>query len=222
MARGLADREGWCHGGRWRADQRPGARLGWLAAFCLLLAMVASGCQSPLGPGFTEPTVAVDGFDLRRPGLFTQEISVAVSIHNEMARDLVIQAVDLELELNGRRLGSGTVLRPITLAAGGTAKASVPLKVKTQDIISAILMMTRDPSLAYAVSGHIRLTNAAAGIGDADGIEVVPFSEDGELDLPVTPSGLEVMNGEDAPKGLPRLAAFLSVGADRAGYLRIR
>ena len=65
--------------------------------------------------------------------------------------------------------------------------ARVPVKVKTQDILEAFFALARDPTLAYAISGHVRLSGAESG--SRSGEESVPFDEDGEFRLPIGASG---------------------------------
>lgn len=166
------------------ADRRwQRAALGWMAALGLA---VTAGCQSAFGPSFEPPAVSVEGFDLSRPGLFTQELLVTLTVNNRMSQAVTIEAVDLELEVNGTRLGSGTLLKSIPLDADAAVVANVPVKVKTQDILNAIFAVSRRPRLDYEISGHVRL-----GGGGPDGTahEVVPFEDSGELNLPFTPSG---------------------------------
>lgn len=153
------------------------------AITAIALCVFAAACGTMLDPTFTPPTVAIDGFDISRPGLFNQEMMVRVIVTNRMAEAMTIEAVDLELEVNGNRLGEGTLLKPIPLDAGGTVEARVPIKVKTQDILTAVFATTRRPGLSYAVSGHLRLTGSESGDHRS-----VSFDDDGEFSLPFMPS----------------------------------
>lgn len=192
---------------RWVNGGGPRVAAALIVALCL---MITAGCQSSFGPSFTPPQVAVEGFDLRRPGLFSQEVTVTLLVQNRMQQALTIEAVDLELEVNGTRLGTGALLKTIPLAAAGAAAADVPVKVKTQDILDAFFALAREPRLAYEISGHVRLTGGGA---DGTGHEIVPFDDDGEFTLPIGPRGLEVMNGDarpaipPSPPSLPRSPA---------------
>ncbi len=164
-----------------------------IAVFCLVatvcLTVALGGCQSAFGPGYAKPMVAVEGFDLSRPGLFTQEIMVHLRVENQMQREVAIESVDLELEVNGTHLGSGTLLKTIPLAGDGAVTASVPIRVKTQDILTAFFAMAAEPQLAYEVSGHVRLAAPAEGTRG----EVISFDDDGKLTLPATVGHLETI-----------------------------
>ncbi len=157
----------------------------WRAGVLLAVALcfAAAGCGTVFDPSFTPPTVAVDGFDISRAGLFSQELLVRVIVTNRMAEAMTIEAVDLELEVNGHRLGEGTLLKSIPLDGEGTVATSVPIKVKTQDIFNAIAAMARRPRLSFAVSGHLHVS----GSKDSDP-RSVSFDDDGEFSLPFMPA----------------------------------
>lgn len=170
--------EGW-----WCAAAR------WLSALCLLL---TAGCQSSFGPSFTPPEVSVEGFDLSRAGLFSQVLTITLLVENRMTQAMTIEAVDLDLEVNGNRLGSGTTLKSIPLDAERTVVVNVPVKVKTQDILDVVLAMASRPSLDYEISGHVRVRG-----GEDGGSETVRFNDDGAFDLPLAPSRFQSIAADD-------------------------
>ncbi|NJO67706.1 MAG: LEA type 2 family protein [Rhodospirillales bacterium] len=148
-----------------------------------------SACSTPFGSSFEPPEVSVGSIEMIRPGLFSQQLSVAVLVQNNMPYPLTIETVDLELDVNGNRLGAGAALRSIEVAANSQVTAPVAVTVKTQDIFDLITEMSRRPRLGYEITGHVRVTG---GDGTESWDEVVPFEdeEDLELQIPAVPFGL--------------------------------
>lgn len=154
------------------------------AAACLLLLGLLTGCAGLFGPSIAAPTVGITGVDVSRPGLFSQELMLTLTFRNRMARDLQIEAVSFELAVNGDRLGSGLLLKPLTLPAEGAISVDVPVKVRTADLVDALVRLAQVPQMAYALDGRLTLGGDDAG-------RTLGFEDEGALSLPDSmPAGL--------------------------------
>jgi LEA14-like dessication related protein len=150
------------------------ARRGVLMLLMIAAAMLAGGCSGLFGEDREAPQVSMADLALSRPGLFSQDLTIVLAVRNRAPRDLTIDAISCELAVNGATLGSGVALRSLTIGAGNTGNAEVPVSVKTQDILNAMFSAARSARLAYTLSGTLRL----AGGGS------FPFEDEGELTLP--------------------------------------
>ncbi len=142
---------------------------------CLVLALTA-GCSSLSGSGVKPPDVAIEGVSLTRPGIVSQDLTLSLRVDNRMARDIAIDSVSVDLDVNGQRLGSGMLLQAFTLPAAGALTIDVPVKVRTADLLDALVRMGNDSKLSYTLDGRLRLAGADEGS--------VAFGDKGELAVP--------------------------------------
>ena len=151
--------------------RRFSARLVWGLALLL-----TAGCASLLGPDVRPPEVVIEGVSLARPGVVSQELVLSLRLQNRMARDLSVDSVSVDLDVNGQRLGSGLLLQAVSLPAESDVTIDVPVKVRTADLLDALVRLGDANKLSYTLDGRLRLGGADKG--------VVAFGDTGELAVP--------------------------------------
>lgn len=148
-----------------------------------LVLMLAGGC-SLFGPAMPPPSVSIDGVNVSRAGLFSQELMLTLRFRNRMARDLAIDSIRFDLDVNGDRLGSGLLLKSLTLPAEGELSVDVPVKVSTADLVDTVVRLGQAGRLEYGLDGSLLLGGADAG-------RSLDFDDGGALSLPdQLPAGL--------------------------------
>ena len=142
---------------------------------CLALLLLA-GCSSLAGTAVKPPDVTIEGVGLTRPGIVAQDLTLSLSLRNRMDRDIVVDSVSVDLAVNGQRLGSGLLLEAFTLPAAAALSVDVPIRIRTADLLDALVRLGDEKKFSYTLDGRLRLSGADAG--------VVAFGDDGELAMP--------------------------------------
>jgi LEA14-like dessication related protein len=142
----------------------------WLALTLL------AGCSSIAGPAIKPPEVTIEGVGLTRPGVISQDLTLSLSVQNRMPRELAVDSISVDLDVNGQRLGSGLLLKTFTLPADAAVSIDVPVRIRTADLLDALGRLGGEKKLSYTLDGRLRLA------GTDDG--VVAFGDEGELAMP--------------------------------------
>jgi LEA14-like dessication related protein len=145
-----------------------------IAALTLL---PAAGCAGVIGPSLTPPAVSIDDVGLSRPGLASQDLMLTLAFRNRMARDLTIESVSFDLEVNGDLVGNGLLLKDLVLPGAGAVSVDVPVKIRTADLIDALVRLGQTQELSYSLDGRLALGGKDAG-------RTLCFEDDGALALP--------------------------------------
>ncbi|MFO1152425.1 MAG: LEA type 2 family protein [Rhodospirillales bacterium] len=142
-----------------------------------LVMAVLAGCSSLIGPDVKPPEVTVESAGLTRPGIVTQEVTLGLDLQNREHRDLAVDSISFDVDVNGQRMGSGVLLKSFVLPADGSVRIDVPVKVATSDLLTAMGRLGSEKTIAYTLDGQLRLAGGDKG--------EVPFTEKGELALPL-------------------------------------
>lgn len=137
--------------------------------------MLLAGCASVVGPAVAPPKVTVEAVGLTRSGIVSQEVTLGLGLQNRADRELDVDSVSLNLGVNGKRMGSGVLLKPFVLPADGSARIDVPVTISTGDLLDAMGRLGNNKKIAYTLEGQLHL---AANEG------VVAFTDEGEVALP--------------------------------------
>jgi LEA14-like dessication related protein len=143
----------------------------WWLALTLL-----AGCSSIAGPAVKPPEVTIEGVGLARPGIMSQDLTLSLSVKNRMPRELAVDSISVDLDVNGQRLGSGLLLKAFTLPADASVGIDVPVRIRTTDLLDALGRLGSEKKLSYTLDGRLRLAGADEG--------VVAFGDGGELAMP--------------------------------------
>ena len=105
--------------------------------------------------------------------MLEQRFEVGLRIYNPNNRDLKIDGVDFELDVNGMRLARGAGAVDLVLPRLGEAETTVRASTSVLDIARQVMAAGRSETLSYTLSGRIHL---GSGLGGS-----LPFSKSGEL-----------------------------------------
>lgn len=140
------------------------------------LAMALSGCASLLESAVEPPDVRLAGFRLIEPGLFETRAEVDLRFLNPNRFDVAVDALSVDLEVEGADFAEGRSFDPFTLPARDEIVVPVGIWVQTSGIIEAITRIGARQQVSYRLDGEADLLQAPIGS--------VGFSQDGEIRLP--------------------------------------
>lgn len=96
-----------------------------LATLFVVSLSVLSGCAMLRGD-FVEPDVAVAAIRMGKAEGLYQPLFVDVVITNPNRTELALDGITYKIELQGHELVKGTSREPLLVAAGGTARYTIP------------------------------------------------------------------------------------------------
>jgi LEA14-like dessication related protein len=143
----------------------------WLAA----LALTLSGC-SMFGQHRVQPEVALAGLRMGPGDGLHQTLLVDLVITNLDASPLKLNALTYRVWVEGRELATGTSREPLDVAAGGSAKYTVPasinlvagfgfireLLMKPKNKVNYTIDATLEPSGLFSIPISVRKTDAVS------------------------------------------------------------
>lgn len=151
-----------------------GAR--WVA---IAAVMLLAACAT-LVPG-KAPRIDVVGVSLDRIVGSDAYFSVAVSISNPDDRDVVIEALDGTLSIEGQEVAKGDLKAPVHVPAHGSANAEFSARTGMDAVLLAVAKAMQrgarthpsavPPSLHYLIEGRAKLAGGAS----------LPFSRSGDV-----------------------------------------
>ncbi len=96
-----------------------------LATLFVVSLSFLSGCAMLRGD-FVEPEVAIAGIRMGQAEGLYQPLFVDVVITNPNRKELALDGITYKIELQGHDLVKGTSREPLVVAAGGTARYTIP------------------------------------------------------------------------------------------------
>jgi LEA14-like dessication related protein len=144
-------------------------RVLWLVAF--LLAALLAGCA----PRLQKPEISLAGIDLVGLGLVEQRFILKLRIRNPNDVDLPVNALNFDVELNGRHSARGVSDEPVIVPRQG----ETILEMKTVSRLGAILKPLRDAQRA----GRDRVSYRVLGNVELEGFGRIPFDRSGDIPL---------------------------------------
>jgi LEA14-like dessication related protein len=143
-----------------------------LAAAMLLF---VAGCASITS--LEAPQVQVTSLEFLEPtrGSMEQRFAVGLRLTNPNNRDLAVDGLDFELDLNDRRLARGVTSQGFSLPRLGEAETTVIVTTSVFDLLRQAIDFSgrKDIPLDYRLSGRVHL---ASGF-----VRTVPFDHRGKL-----------------------------------------
>lgn len=165
----------------WHPARRLARRLprGFARWVPMLAATLLFACATML-PG-TPPRIDVVGVSLDRIVGSEAYFSVAVSISNRDDRDVVIEALDGTLSIEGQEVAKGALEAPIHVPAHGSASAEFSARTGMDAVLLAVAKAMQrgartrpsavPPSVHYLIEGRAKLMGGAS----------LPFSRSGDV-----------------------------------------
>lgn len=132
-----------------------------LVVFALL---VLAGCAA-LPINAVPPKVSVAEIDIKSLGLFEQHFDVRLRLTNPNDFDLGIEALDFELELNGRPFAKGLARSPVLIPAVSSVVLRVDAITQSKNLVRQIRTLppeTLREGVPYRIKGRIR-TDKSSG-----------------------------------------------------------
>lgn len=141
----------------------------------ILIVILAAGCASL--SGLEPPEVRVTGLRSLpdHTSALEQRFAVELNVLNPNDREIAVDGVDFELQLNDRRLARGVSSNGFVLPALGEAKTTVVVATSLTDVLQQVLELSRErpDRLDYRIRGKLHL---ASGF-----IRTIPFDRSGTL-----------------------------------------
>lgn len=160
------------------AAVRMGCGRGWMGCRLLLLmvqVLALAGCTGLTSP-VEAPGVRLAGFSLLEPGLFESRARVDLRFLNPNRFDIAVDALRVDLAVEGIPLAEGRSFEPFVLAARQEVVVPVGIWVQTSGLIDALTRIGTRQQIAYRLDGEAELTDAL--------VARVPFEREGEVRLP--------------------------------------
>lgn len=132
-----------------------------LVVFALL---VLAGCAA-LPINAVPPKVSVAEIDIKSLGLFEQHFDVSLRLANPNNFDLGIEALDFELELNGRPFAKGLAHSATLIPAASSVVLRVDAVTQSENLIEQIRILPPKmlkEGVPYRIKGRIR-TDKSSG-----------------------------------------------------------
>lgn len=147
-----------------------------LRGFLLLLAtLLVSACASLAS--LEPPEVRVSSLKMLEndPGTLEQRFEVGLRVLNPNNRDIAVDGVDFELDVNDRRLARGVSSEGFTLPALGETTTSVVVTTSLLDLLRQAynLSLRGGETLDYQLNGRLHLASGLA--------RTIPFDYSGTL-----------------------------------------
>lgn len=122
------------------------------------------------------PEVVLIGIRPLESTLLEQRFRVDLRIYNPNNRDLDIDGVDFELDINDKRLARGAGAEALVLPRLGEARTSVVVSTSFLSVARQLMAMSQTQTLSYRLKGRLHL---GTGLG-----ATLPFEKSGEIGAP--------------------------------------
>lgn len=152
----------------------------WLASAALLGLTACSSLPHDTRP----PKISVAEVDLKSLGVFEQRFDVGLRIRNPNDFDLVIEALEFDLEVNGRAFATGLTRTAARVPAISSTIVRVDAVTESRNLIRQIKTLPGEmlrQGVPYRIKGRVKTDRASRWI---------PFDHSGTY-------------GRDAPKPQP-------------------
>ena len=137
---------------------------------CFLVALLAA-----CAPRLQKPEISLAGIDLVGLGLVEQRFVLKLRIRNPNDVDLPVNALNFDVELNGRHFARGVSDKPVIIPRQG----ETILEIKTVSRLGDVLKPLRDAQknarerIGYRIFGSVEL----------EGFGSIPFDRSGDVPL---------------------------------------
>ena len=124
----------------------------------LLLVALLAACAT-LPPGAQPPRVSVADVSLRSLGLLEQRFEIDLRLVNPNDFDLKIEALDFELEVNGRPFAKGLSRVTMLLPAGSTTPMRLDAVTQSKDWLEQMKALSTDAlkeGVPYRIHGRVK------------------------------------------------------------------
>lgn len=126
------------------------------ASLLLSSALLLQACSGV--PGVVEhPKVSIDTIQVQDISLAQGTAVVTLNVNNPNAFPIPLQGIEYGLSLNGRQVARGDQTQNVTLAARQSVPVQIPITLNFNEILSLVPDAIRSRTVAYDLSGAVRL-----------------------------------------------------------------
>jgi LEA14-like dessication related protein len=138
---------------------------------CVALLAVALAACTSLVPRPLAPDVALDSVTAMTIGAQGAMARVRLLVRNPNGYDLATDSLDYTLTIDGRRMSSGALARPVTLAANAVTPVDLDVLTDLEVLGNSLDRAARRGALPYEIDGEVVLGNGTR----------LPFRHHGEF-----------------------------------------
>lgn len=127
------------------------------------LALVLAGC-SALTPKPLPPQVRVAAVEVKSVGVFEQRFEVVLRVANPNAFELAVEALEFDLDVNGRPFASGRSPLPARFAANAETDLRVDAVTRSDDLLRQLRTLSSGllkQGLPYRIRGRVKTDRSA-------------------------------------------------------------
>lgn len=136
----------------------------------ILLFTILTSCSN-LKKVIESPKIKLKDVQVKNLGGKEAELYVILSVQNPNNIDFDVKNVNYTLDINSKKVTSGTLKEKVLVKAKETTIVTLPLMIKYTDIISSVFLLMKKEGLPYKVQGSAEI-----------GPFTIPFDKDGSLD----------------------------------------
>jgi LEA14-like dessication related protein len=125
--------------------------------FSILLALGLAACAA-LPPKAVAPRVRVAEVSVRQLDLFEQRFAVALQVENPNDFELTIEALEFELEVNGRPFATGASHEATRIPAAATTLLPVEVVMHANDLVRQLKALPNalKSGVPYRIRGRVK------------------------------------------------------------------
>lgn len=141
------------------------------AGVLLAIALLITSCSGLL----KAPKVALESLAVETLTSHELHLKATLKLTNPNGITLKIRRIEYEALVNQRPVAQQTIRQAISIEANGEGTATLPLRLKTTQVLNSMFDLLRNQKATYQITGRIF----------GEGITQVPFSANGEFEIPI-------------------------------------
>jgi LEA14-like dessication related protein len=141
--------------------------------FAVALAVVLATACASLAPKFEPPQATLETLRILRIADGKADLSLGLRLVNPNAYDLTIDAVELEVTLDGRQAAQSRSIHVDKMPAGGEARIDMAGRVDVTAVATALMTLGSQLPVDYLIKGAATLPGGV----------VIPFARKGQISV---------------------------------------
>lgn len=129
----------------------------------LMVALVSLGACAGLGRAFEKPRIHVVGVDVQSVSLDSADLIFDFSVENPNSLALVLNGVGYRLRVNGEPFLDGRSDQRTELAARGTGRVQLPMKLRFADVMRVLQSLEGERTAGYELRADFRFSVPVVG-----------------------------------------------------------
>ena len=134
-----------------------------------VMVTVTFGCSS-LKKVVEPPKVKLQEVKVSKLAGLHADLEIILSVQNPNKIDFDVKNLTYSLDINSKRITSGTMKEKVIVKAKQTTTVSVPIRVEYKDIVSSAFKILKKEDLPYKINGSAEI-----------GPFTIPFNDTGDL-----------------------------------------